>query len=119
MIDRPYMFLVGVTLLTGLYLEIHMLVYGVIGLLLFEGVTNIRIAPLFRPNPDAAQASCRLTITADRAWLVIIGLVLLVSYVLLYTQLWFLPWFLGFAITGAGLSGVCPLLVSLKLAGLK
>jgi hypothetical protein len=127
MIDRPYMFLAGVALLSGLYLELPALVYAVGGLFLFEGVTDLRVARLFRPA--AAQAACpgdseagdpgRLGLAADRAWLLIIGLVLLLSYGLAYDQLWFLGWFLGFAIAGAGLSGVCPLLVSLKLAGLK
>jgi hypothetical protein len=37
--------------------------------------------------------------------------------VLFYDKLWVLAWFVGFAVTGAGLSGVCPVLMLLRAIG--
>jgi hypothetical protein len=45
------------------------------------------------------------------------------AYVLLHEYdidvLWFFPWFMGFAIMGAGASGICPVLLGLRWAGFK
>jgi hypothetical protein len=45
------------------------------------------------------------------------------SFLLLKEQnievLWFIPWFMGFAIMGAGASGVCPMILFLKWVGFK
>jgi hypothetical protein len=44
---------------------------------------------------------------------------LIVTVYVFSESLWFFPWFMGFAIFGAGLSGVCPVLISLKLLGFR
>jgi hypothetical protein len=36
-----------------------------------------------------------------------------------YEQLWFFPWFMGFAIFGSGISNVCPVLLVIRWAGFK
>jgi hypothetical protein len=33
--------------------------------------------------------------------------------------LWFLPWFVGFALLGAGLSGICPMVIGLRWLGFR
>jgi len=33
--------------------------------------------------------------------------------------LWLLPWFVGFALIGAGLSGICPMVLALRWLGLR
>ena len=52
-----------------------------------------------------------------------VAVVLLTVYALLhefgYDMLWFFPWFMGFAILGAGASGVCPVLLGLKYIGFR
>ena len=35
------------------------------------------------------------------------------------TQLWIVPWFIGFALFGAGLSGICPMVLGLKRLGFR
>ena len=42
MMERLYMFAVGVSVLTGLYFDLRGLVYGLIALMAFEGLTNLR-----------------------------------------------------------------------------
>ena len=52
---------------------------------------------------------------AERAWrFVVAGF--LASFLAVFQEG---AWFMGFAIFGAGLSGVCPVLVSLKLMGFR
>ena len=127
MTNRMYRLLVGVIILTGLYFELPMVMYVLIGVVLFEGVTNLRIPIITQKlsghaaveKPDGFQFKVRFNFDAERAWRLILGGVLLVVYVLFYDKLWFIAWFMGFAILGAGLSGVCPLFISLKWAGFR
>ncbi|MHB1214704.1 MAG: hypothetical protein ACYCY9_06920 [Thiobacillus sp.] len=124
--DRTYRLILGALLLLSLYFEIRYLMYALIGLLFFEGVTNLRLPLLLRGSQgDAAaedhlapiQHSSRFKFEAERAWRLIVATMLLVTYVLFYDTLWFFPWFMGFAIFGAGVSGVCPVLIGVKWAG--
>ena len=55
---------------------------------------------------------------AEQAWRLVVGLLLDVTFYF-YDQLWFFPWFMGFAIFGAGLSGVCPVLLAIRWIGFK
>jgi hypothetical protein len=125
--ERIYMLGVGASLLAALYFELAWLVYALIGLMLFEGLTSLRAANLFRPAAAAGPVStatetgrrARFDFAAQRAWHLVMAAVLLVSYVLFYSKLWAFTWFVGFAVTGAGLSGVCPVLMFLKAVGFK
>jgi hypothetical protein len=130
MSNRIYRLLVGMILLVGLYFELPWLIYALIAVVLFEGVTNWRIPMLVSRlrygndgDPDEGNLGLpfesRINFDAERAWRLVLGVVLLVVYVLYFEQLWFFAWFMAFAILGAGLSGVCPLFVSLKWAGFR
>jgi len=44
---------------------------------------------------------------------------LFLAYVVFAKYLWFVPWFIGFALFGAGVSGVCPSLSLLKWMGFR
>jgi hypothetical protein len=121
--DRTYRLLLGTLLLVSLYFEIGYLMYFLIGMLFFEGVTNWRLPLLLRRLQGKPEASAgerrasRFDFEAERAWRLIVGLMLVVTYVGFYDKMWFFPWFMGFAIFGAGASGVCPVLIGVKWAG--
>lgn len=126
MSDRMYRLILGMLLLIALYFEIGYLMYGLIGMLFLEGATNLRVPLLLRklqgePAADSNlapfQRKVRFNFEAERAWRLIVGLMLLITYVLFYDRMWFFPWFMGFAILGAGASGVCPGLICVKWAG--
>lgn len=131
MSDRMYRLGLGALLLVSLYSDLHYLMYSLIAVLFFEGVTNWRIPLLLNrlggrqrvidERSDLAPAHCnqRFNVEAERAWRLIVGLMLLVTYVFFYNTLWFFPWFMGFAIFGAGVSGVCPVLIGVKWIGCK
>lgn len=53
----------------------------------------------------------------------IMGLVVLSSYAVVHEYnveaLWFFPWFISFAVLGAGASGVCPVYLAIRWLGFK
>jgi len=126
MSDRTYRLILGTLLLISLYFDIGYLMVFLIGMLFFEGATNLRLPLLLRkrqggsaadsaPAPD--QAKTRFGFEAERAWRLVVGLLLAITYLGFYDTLWFFPWFMGFAIFGAGVSGVCPGLITIKWTG--
>jgi hypothetical protein len=127
MSDRAYRLSVGVLLLIGLYFELPVLIYSIIGIALFEAVTNLRIPIIVEKitghkvvnESDGFNFKQRFNFDAERVWRLILAAVLIVVYVLFYDQLWYVAWFLGFAILGAGLSGVCPMFITIKWAGFR
>lgn len=132
MSDRTYRLILGALLLLALYFDLHYLIYSAIAILLLEGVTNRRItllaqkirgtsSALDEANDTLApfQCNCRFNFEAERAWRLVSASMLLITYVLLYELLWFFPWFMGFALFGAGASGVCPMLSGIRWVGFK
>lgn len=132
MSERFFRLIVGSLLLAILYFEIPSAIPALIAVLLIEGISNYRIPMLVTRMrqahavafgdsselmPDAQMA--RFGFEAERAWRLTVALMLAVSVYAFNEQLWFFPWFMGFAIFGAGLSGVCPVLISLKLLGFR
>ena len=126
MTDRLYRLIYGSVMLIALYFGINNLVYFLIGLMILEGITNWRIPLLVNrlrgisPKVDVNAASnCKISIEAERAWRLMIGLTFLLTYVFFPEPLWFVPWFLAFVIFGAGASDVCPGLIAMKKVGCK
>jgi len=126
MSDRVYRLILGTLLLVSLYFESSRLMYFLIGMLFFEGITGLRVPLLLCKLTGGSMADCnrapsqratRFNFEAERSWRLMMCLMLLVTYVLFYDKMWFIPWFLGFAIFGAGASGVCPGLYCFKWAG--
>jgi len=114
----------------ALYLDVAYLLYALIAIAAFEAVTNLRIPRAvsrrrFGTDGDPTEGCLGIHFTqrtgfeAERGWRLSVSGMLAVSTVLYPDALWFLPWFMAFAILGAGVSGVCPMLLALKWAGLK
>lgn len=136
MSERIFRLIIGATLLACLYFQPSPLaedmLFVLLGTMLFEGVTNWRIPVLvarLRAGPGAVvpddgdlaiyTAEPRIPFDAERAWRLVVAGALAITLFAFPEQLWFFPWFMGFAILGAGLSGVCPMLLSLKFAGFR
>lgn len=132
MSDRTYRTIVGLTLLIGLYFERAEVIYFLILMLFFEGLTNLRVPKLvcrfrscvsqnYKPNEfevDPLNPNFRFSMESEQAWRLVVGSLLALTYYF-YDLLWFFPWFMGFAIFGAGLSGVCPVLLAIRWVGFK
>jgi len=132
MTDRVYRAFLGFLLLLTLTLDQYVLMYFIIVMLFFEGITNLRLPKLvcrFRNCissqanpveyvPEPYNQTNRFDIESERVWRLVVGALLAVTFYY-YQQLWFFPWFMGFAIFGAGISGVCPVLLAIRLVGFK
>ena len=130
MSNRLYRLLYGALLLVGLYFEFIVLIYALIGLALFEAVTNLRIPNLssrlrsnYEPDPTEGTIGIdfktRTSFEAERGWRIAVASMLALSIFVFPDALWFFPWFMGFAVFGAGVSGVCPMFLLMKWIGLK
>ncbi len=131
MTDRIYRAFVGVLLLVGLYLDQEPLLLGLVAVMFLEGLTNLRLPLLVGrlagrggdASADGGGAimamSHRFDFEAERAWRLVVPVMLLLSLYPLREFLWFFPWFMGFAILGAGLSDVCPVLILLRYLGFR
>jgi len=129
--ERIYILLTGACLLAALYLEQSVLIYGLIGLLLFEGITDMRLTIFLQKARHVVldiglatfPTTQRFELEAIRVWRLFVAIVLLVTYVLSfefnYDVLWFFPWFMGFALLGAGVSSICPVLLAIRWLGFK
>ena len=130
MSNRQYRLFFGAMLLVALYFELEMLVYFLIGLAVIEAITNLRIPKLislyrYKNNGDPLEGSIgidfkiRSNFQAERAWRILVATILSISIFVFPESLWFMPWFMGLAILGAGISGVCPMFLGLKWIGFK
>jgi len=131
MSERAFLFLVGAFILASLYVEVDLMIYGLCLLLFFETLTDYRLTTLTQrlfhremgPGLVIFQNVQRINFDAFRAWRLIVAIMLGGSMLLINEKnievLWFFPWFMGFAILGAGVSGVCPVLLFVKWIGFK
>ena len=131
MTDRQFRLVLGALLLPSLYFDQSRIVAAVVVLLLFEGVTNWRLPLLVErlrrqtADPCACDIEAgmdvpvRFDIDAERVFRLVAAVVLTASVFLFPDYLWWLGWFFAFAMLGAGISGVCPLLIFLRLTGFR
>ena len=131
MSERLFLFVVGAYILTALYVDINTMVYLLCAWLLFEAITDIRLTglsqTLLRKTVPAGltvfQTHTRYNFDSFRAWRITVAVMLGGSFILLneydFEMMWFIPWFMGFAILGAGVSGVCPVLLFIRWLGFK
>lgn len=131
MSERLYLFIVGVYILASLYLGVDMMIYALSLWMLFEAITDIRLTTLsqrlmHRTVPAGLivfEAKQRFDFDASRAWRITVAVLLGGSLLLLKEYsidfVWFFPWFMGFAIMGAGASSVCPVLLFIRWIGFR
>lgn len=132
MSDRTYRLAFGLVLLISLYFQLDYVVYGLIAVAALEGISNFRIPIIItrlrgsfggqvpmQENLTVAEGRRRYSFEAERALRLLMATVLVLSFVVWPSHLWFMPWFVGFAMFGAGVSGVCPSLSLLKWVGFR
>jgi hypothetical protein len=127
MSERFYRLIIGATIILLLIFKQQTYVYILIGLLLFESLTNIRIpAVLARirgrqdyilPLPEDGEYS--LNFESERVARIVFSAVLTASLFLFYEQAWFFAWFLGTMLIIAGISNFCPMIIFLRWLGFK
>ena len=131
MSERLYLFFVGVYILLALYFEVDMMIYCLSLWLVLEAISNLRLTTLSQRLMHVSlpaglvtfQTHQRFGFDALRAWRITVAVMLGGSFFLLHEYnlevVWFFPWFMGFAIMGAGASSVCPVLLFIRWIGFK
>ena len=131
MSNRVYLFIVGLCILTALYMELDILIYMLVAILILEGVTGVTILWLSKKIREVqlesellqSSSETKFNFDAFRLLRIIIAVVVLASYVAVHEynidMLWFFPWFFGFTLLGAGVSGVCPVYIAIRWLGFK
>jgi len=126
--ERIFRLLLGATLLLILFFELNDLLYVYIGVLAFEGLSNWRIptliaklrhGPAYRVIATDASETFKYNFEAERAFRLVIASFLFVSCCVFPKTLWFFPWSVGFALSMAGITGICPISISFKKLGFK
>lgn len=125
MTERTFRLVIGIWLVLALFLALPAAIHVLMAVLLVEGITNWRVPGVLArlrgvsATDAAAPAECRIPFEAERALrLLVVGLLALALFGL-PELLWWLPWFIGFALIGAGLSGICPMVQALRWVGMR
>jgi hypothetical protein len=105
---------------------------AIIGLLLFESITNWRIPILvsrLRFGEDRSvqdkgislfpSKGRKINFDAERAFRLLFAVVLILTYIVFPQSLWVIPWFIAISLIAAGVSGFCPAVIVLIRLGFK
>lgn len=128
MSERTFRLILGGTLLLLLFWERFDVLYVYIGIVAFEGLTNLRVPVLISRmrygraslNPAGpATGTHKYDFDAERVLRLVIVVFLIVSLFVFPRSLWFFPWFVGFALFMAGVTGICPMAMFIRKLGFK
>ena len=122
--------LLWAALITSALYETLAPIYGLVALLLFEGITNWRIPVIiarirygknYREYLDAPACSSRFLgrLEAERMLRFIVVIFVLGSFYIVPDFIWFLPWFVAGMLLLAGITNICPMVMFLRWAGLR
>lgn len=124
MSERMYRFILGTVLMALLYVQFVPGLAFYVGLLLFEGATDLRVPVIVSKirkveAPVDCSSSARFNIDSERLLRLLLVVILTFSLFMFKEKLWFLPWFVSFALMMAGITGICPMTIALRKAGFR
>lgn len=125
MTERTFRLVIGIWLVLALFTALPTAIYLLMAVLLLEGVTNWRVPNVLARlrgmsmSDDMSPGECRIPFEAERALRLLVAGFLAVALFGVPELLWWLPWFIGFALIGAGLSGMCPMVQALRWVGMR
>lgn len=128
MSERVFRFILGAVLILLLYLKQEQAIYIYIGILLFEGITNLRIPMLvsrlrygknYTPAATADDCESRFPVDAERVLRLMVAAFLILTYAIFRDQVWIFPWFIGFMLFMAGMTNICPMVMGLRWVGFR
>ena len=133
MSERHFRLIMGAALWAVLvfsaYYETMVPLFVFVGILLFEGITNLRIPSLIsrmrygQSTPPNDENCCNVKwfnkIESERVLRFIVSCFVLVPFYIIPEMIWFIPWFVASMLILAGITNICPMVMFLKWAGLK
>ena len=131
MSDRTYLFLTGLYILVAMYMSVDMMIYVLVVFMFLEGATGFTLTRItqglrkvqLQTDLLIYDVKSRFNFEAFRALRISFSVLMTAAYLAVYEYnievLWFVPWFMGFALLGAGVSSVCPVLLAMRWFGFK
>lgn len=125
MTERWYRLIQGLYLIVVLYFELDTLMYVFIGLMAFEGITNLRLPLLISKTRNSTQEQLveeqcyTFSMESERLLRLVVMVFLLLSYVVYPDPVWFFPWFVAAMLFLAGITNICPMVIMFRLAGFR
>lgn len=125
MTERIYRIILGVSLLTILYFDVHYALYFYVALIMLEGITNFRmpiVITFFRTGEKpqyVSSSTARFNFDAERMLRIVIAILVFISFTIYPDALWFFPWFIAIMLLSAGITNNCPMFLLIKWAGFK
>jgi hypothetical protein len=107
------------------------MIYVLVSIVFLEGISGFTVPKLSQKIRNVQleiglsqyDKAPRINFDAVRMLRITLSVVVLVSYIAVHVydidMLWFFPWFVGFAVLGAGVSGVCPVYLAIRWLGFK
>jgi len=129
MSERIFRIILGTLLLILLALNTTEGMYAFMGLVLFEGITNWRIPILVSKarfgdnymehvNPCGGEKTA-IPFEAERMLRLVVLALLIITHIFYNELLWWFPWFIGIMLITAGLTGICPMVMTLRAIGFR
>lgn len=134
MSERVFRLILGAMILVALTLSILMEsrlpVYLVLGIIMFEAVTNWRIPIImtrlrygenYKQYLNIPTINNRLLskLEAERILRVVVFIFLCLPYIVPLEYIDFIPWFVAIALILAGATNICPMVMFLKYTGMR
>jgi len=140
MTERLWRLTVGIGIVILLSFELDKLLLGLVVLLYFEAITNVRLTKLIsrarfgagyiaemEKQISTIKTDRRINFEAERVLRIAMASVLLIGLYPYLTgvdanssnPIWFIPWLVGLMLTSAGLTNICPMLMVLHWFGFK
>lgn len=127
MSERTFRLIQGLYLFATLLLDNAMMMYAIIAMYLFEGLTNWRIPVLISKARFGAeqvtdpfrQQNSRIPCDSERIQRMLAAVFLYVTYFVFPDAAWFGPWFLAAIFTMAGLTNICPSVMFFRWVGFR
>ncbi|WP_455199127.1 YgaP-like transmembrane domain [Kaarinaea lacus] len=130
MTEHTYRLVMGILLLIILYTDTNVFSYTIIGIILFEGLTNLRINLLvtrlrnkFGANladmDGPLRENYRINFEAERAQRVVVALSFAALFFYSPDELWMINWMFAFGMLISGIVMFCPIIALFKAVGFK
>ena len=130
MTEHTYRLVMGILLLIILYTDTNVFSYTIIGIIMFEGLTNLRLNLLvtrlrnrFGANltemDGPPRENYRVNFEAERAQRIVVAVSFAALFFYSPDELWMINWMFAFGMLISGIVMFCPIIALFKAVGFK
>ena len=130
MTEHTYRLVMGILLLIILYTDTNVFSYTIIGIIMFEGLTNLRLNLLVTRLRNKLGANLtemdgpprenyRVNFEAERAQRIVVAVSFAALFFYSPDELWMINWMFAFGMLISGIVMFCPIIALFKAVGFK